>query len=110
MHAQPHHPLVRDIKKALFDCWENENKLIDYFCFHFLAYNIIHSSDKHLNAWQSQALLSNKEPHLLQDYLDETFDKNILANIQEKSSVHKLIYKYRTLKKHSFLNYIINEL
>lgn len=109
IHAQPHHPLIRDIKQTLFDCWENENQLVDYFCFHFIAYNIIHSSSEYLIEWQSRAFLSNKEPHLFQYSLDENFDENTLANIKKKSSVHKLTYKYRTLRKDSFLDYFINK-
>ncbi len=102
IHVQPHHPLIRDIKQTLFNYWKNEDKLIDYFCFHFMAYNIIHSSDNYLKKWQSQEFFSNKEPHLLQEALDEDFDTNAFNNIIKSSNIHKITYKYRSIRKGSF--------
>ena len=109
MHAQPNQPFIRDIKQTLFNYWKNEDQLIDYFCFHFIAYNIIHFSTKYLSEWQSQAFLSNKEPHIFQDALDENFDTNTLMKIKEESSIHKLTYKYRNVKQGSYLDYFINK-
>ena len=109
IHAQPNQRFIKDIKQTLFNYWENEQQLVDYFCFHFIAYNIIHSSREYLNEWQSKKLLSNKEPHLFQDTLDKNFDTDTFMKIKEESSVHKLTYKYRTLRKGSFLDHLVND-
>lgn len=108
MHAQPNQPFIKDIKQTLFNYWKNEDRLIDYFCFHFIVYNVIHSNRQYINEWQTQAFLSNKEPHLFQNSLDKDFDTNALDNIKKKSSVHKLTYKYRTLREGSFLDYLVS--
>lgn len=110
MHAQPNQKILKDIKQTLFNYWKHEDKLIDYFCLHFIAYNVIHSSNYHLSNWQSQAFLSNKEPHLLQDALDEKFNMDTFNKIKGMSSVHKLTYKYRRIIQHSFLDFIVHKL
>lgn len=109
MHAQPNQPFIKDIKQTLFNYWKNEARLIDYFCFHFIAYNVIHSNREYLNKWQAQAFLSNKQPHLLQESLDKNFNKDFLDIIKRESSIHKLTYKYRTFKKGSFLDHLVND-
>ena len=53
--------------------------------------------------------LSNKEPHILQAFLNKKYDENLYNEIVNLSNIHKLTYKYKSVQQKSFLEYILNK-
>ena len=107
MHSQPN-LLMSACLGMLFEYWKNEKKLIDYFLFHKMFTMAVMGHPECQMIYKSMPLLSNFEPHQLQNLLSEKFNTKIYKEIQSWSPIHKLTYKKHIETPNSFYDYIIN--
>lgn len=109
IHAQPQHPLISSIKKSLFEYWRNESDIIDYFLFHYIAYNIVYSNPLLLKEWLDEVpKIPQQLPKILMKKRNDKFNLKDFNCIITDSNIHKLSYKYRIVGKNSFLHYLLN--
>lgn len=108
MHAQPNHVFIKSLKYSLSEYWKQENQLIDYFLFHYIAYNTIHSSKAYMQKWEESPKISIRTTNLLLRNWNLKYSEDLWNEIISTTSIHKLTYKFSVVKKDTILDYIIN--
>lgn len=101
-------PILITVRDLLFDYWEHNNYLIDYFIFHyFFTMTVIY---KYFKQFNDIPIVSHLLPHILQYECLNKYDKDKFMKISRQSSFHKLTHKIDEdkIKKDSFLSYIIS--
>lgn len=106
IHSRPNHVFMDIIKNSLFSYWKNENELLDYFLLHILFCLMINKNKGLKNIWDKLYHLSNKEPHLLQNELNNIYYEDIFEKIKSITSIHKLTYKIENKISGSFFEYL----
>lgn len=88
--AKTNNKILMAVKFLLFEYWEKNNFVVDYFIFHiFMSIVLEFYSDD----WKKIMPASNTDPHLLLFRLFEDYDENIWESIKNKTCFHKLTYK-----------------
>ena len=106
--SMPNNPIFILMKNILEQYWKIENKCCHYFMYHILfSLSVIENPVCKLN-FDNMISLSNREPHLLQNSLYYPFDKNLFEEKKKMSPIHKLTYKFNTIKEGTFIDYLIN--
>ena len=83
-------PIINATRDILYNYWKNENIVIQYYFFH-LVFKMV--CDQYKNVWNIVPTKINTYSHLLQKQLNNKYDKKIICNILDNTSVHKLFYK-----------------
>lgn len=110
IHAKPNHLLLKALKQALFNYWQSEQELIDYFLLHLLLKGIVDHNPELHRLWSNTPHISNKEPHALQFCLLETFDQVKFNEITSHCAIHKLTYKIDSAdQNNTFLSVLLND-
>lgn len=110
MQAIPNHVIIKNLKNALFNYWQQENTLIDYFLLHLLLKGLVDNHPLLDNMWKNTPQLSNKAPHVLQFKLLDTYNQAILNEIKHNTTIHKLTYKISPNKDHNtYLNVLLEK-
>lgn len=91
MVAKPGHPILLATRALLYDYWNNQSSLIDYFLIHHFI-NI--SKEYFTELWKQVPRYSNSLPHLLLLELFEPYSEERLTEIYRLTSIHKLSYKF----------------
>lgn len=107
--ACTNNPILLLVRSLLFDYWEKNNKLIDYFIFHDFFQLAI---EAYPEEWSKVIPFNNSVPHILLLRLFENYDEDIWNAVIKMSCFHKLTYKFTKedeMKPGTFYNYIINE-
>ena len=111
IHAKPNCVLINATLKIWEEYWKNENKLIDYFLFHYiLTFVIVNNKEagkifnKSLSLWNGERLMR------LAGMLLWRIDEAKFAAITEFAPIHKLTYKYdfTQSKKSSISDFCLN--
>lgn len=90
--AVPNHPILLHARDLLYAYWRKENKLVDYFLFHFFVTMCMRT---YRDLLYNAPFNSNLNPHTLQFvYLFNQYDAKIYQYLQELCFVHKLTYKF----------------
>lgn len=105
------HPLWQRQLKLLYDYWERENSLENYFLFHIFLYLLVTYNPQAKKYFIEMPHFCNSNPHLMQVYFNIPFSKNLWKNLLTESSIHKLTYKHKdpTPNEHTIWSYLINE-
>ena len=93
--AQKNNPIITSLTTILTAYWEKETSFKHYFLFQILFNELIQFEPYcNLNCEK----ISDTIPHLLLKNYNEQYDENILQDIYQKTSIHKLTYikKYKT--------------
>ena len=108
--AKAGNKIIENVLKMLLEYWKNENKLINYFIFHYIFTIAILKNDNFKEEYINMPSYSNINVHLLQKCLFEKYDKNLFNLVKSMSDIHKLTYKNLNLNiyRDSFLNYLLH--
>ncbi len=103
------HPIMKLCRDALFSYWSQENYLKDYYIFHIFFYLIVNENPVCRELFNQMPYVPNVDVHTLQFTLREPFSERKWKNIIERSSVHKLTYKYPNNIDYTntFLSYLL---
>ena len=107
MHAQPNNNIICCVRNALFDYWKNENKIIDYFLIYFIFTGLINNHSHLAQEWKLSINLIEEPTHRIQSFFDKKFSLTELKEIKQKSSTHKLTYRYKHKIEGSFLDILL---
>jgi hypothetical protein len=90
--------LIRNMKNLMFEYWKYENHLINYFLYHLFFDLMIEKSRYLAQKWGKVPLIYDDcydlEYNFFTPYSDELWQ-----SIQQKTSIHKLSYKYKKDKE-----------
>lgn len=111
MHAKPGTLLMNATKKIWEEYWKNEDKLIDYFLFHYiLTFVIVNNREagkifsKSLSLWNADKLMR------LASMISCPMDGKKFAVIKEFAPIHKLSYKHGDIQnvKETLWDFVVN--
>jgi mannosyltransferase OCH1-like enzyme len=110
--ANPHNVLLYNVLCILCEYWNKNNKIIDYFMFHYFFNVIVESKKEYRNFFDKIPYMSNQTPHYLQlKLLFSKFDEEIWNNVKDSSFCHKLTYKIDCPQDNfidTYFNYILD--
>jgi hypothetical protein len=108
----PSNTIIIAMRNFHYEYWKNEDKVFDYFMYHFYFDTMIAKNKLIREEWEKVPLFWDYDCYDFGDvYLLEKYDKKIFNDIVKKSTIHKLKYKYDKTKKvegtflEKFLNY-----
>ena len=94
--ASTHNPILELTKSLLYDYWEKNSKLVDYFLFHdFLEIAI----ETYPEEWEKVIPYSNSIPHILLLRLFEKYNDDVWTALKNLCCVHKLSYKFEEVNQ-----------
>lgn len=108
MTSCTNNPILLLVRALLFDYWEKNNKLIDYFIFHYFFELAI---EAYPNEWNKVIPFSNSTPHILLLRLFENYNYSTFNYVADMTKFHKLTYKFSNEKKklkNTYYDYIVN--
>ena len=85
------HPILALTQALLYDYWEKNNDMVDYFIFHFFFQLAV---EQYAEEWKKVVPFCNSVPHILLNHLFEEYDETIWEAVKEMISFHKLSYKF----------------
>ena len=104
--------IIKKWKEKTINYWKNNDKMHNYFWFHYLFNDLYNSDNKFKELWDSTPKISANGPHYLEilGLLNKTSNK-VKNHIKEvKTPFYKLSYKYDIEKfdENCNLSYIMN--
>lgn len=93
--------------RTLIEYWKTNNKLVEYFLFHYIFSRTIEANENTRKMWRELPYYNNVNPHVLQYELKNKYDKERWQYIRRISTIHKLTYIV-TEDKESFYGHIID--
>lgn len=95
--AKPEEPVLKRVRELLYDYWQNNNSVIDYFVYHTFFQLVL---DAHVENKKRIVQYPNSLPHILLLSLNDEYSKKRMDQILAMISIHKLTYKISdTIKK-----------
>lgn len=94
--ACTNNPILLLTQSMLYDYWEKNDRMIDYFLLHKFFQIAI---EKYPEEWQKVVPFDNSTPHILLLRLFEKYDEYIWSSIREQTCFHKISYKFEDDKK-----------
>lgn len=89
--ANAGHPILKLTRDLLYDYWKNNDKLVDYFIFHYY-FEIACQAFPELSA--TMVPCSSETPHILLLHLFEQSSEKWMDAVLSQSCFHKLTYKF----------------
>lgn len=83
--------ILAAVQYLLYDYWNKNNQVIDYFIFHDFFQIVI---EKYHNEWSKVVPFNNATPHIILLRLFERYDEKIWNSVIAQTPFHKLSYKY----------------
>lgn len=110
LYAKANSRILNLVKAILDEYWKYENKLINYFLFHYvLTFVIMHDEDS-AEIFCSMYSRDNFNPHILQNVLYDKFDESMFSEIKKLSPIHKLTYQKSSEIEGTFLEYLFSHI
>ncbi len=108
LKADKNNVIIRCLKNLMFEYWKHENKMINYFLV-YLAYDMVVTENaKCVEQWAKTPLIYD-DCYELADNFFEPYKEQKWAEIKDKTSVHKLSWKYKKEPaENSFLQHLLN--
>lgn len=109
IYAKPNNKIILKTRTLLFNYWEKNNFLIDYFLFHIF---FCIACNRFSEEYESVPKVDNSAPHYIQLEFQKKFSKERYKQILKKSGVHKLTYKISNSiinDTENLYNYIIKD-
>lgn len=91
MTAKAGNKLIDLTLALLYEYWRKNNKLIDYFIFHYFFQLVI---ENYAEEWNKVVPFSNATPHILLLRMFGKYDENMWDSICNQTPIHKLSYKF----------------
>lgn len=91
MTAKKNNKIICLTLALLYEYWEKNNQLSDYFIFHDFFQLAI---EVYSNEWSRVIPFSNATPHILLLRLFEQYDEKVWCAVKEQTVFHKLTYKF----------------
>ena len=110
MTARPNQKFIFMMRELLYDYWENNDEVIDYFIFHDFFQILI---DRYPEEWNRVVPFSNSVPHILLLRLFDEYNDEIWNAVTAMTPFHKLTYKFKnsdTMQKNSYYQKIMEKL
>lgn len=89
--ATKQHPILCATRDLLYAYWEDNDKLVNYYLFHFFFQM---AAEHYPSLWDSVPRFSNIPPHVLQFEMFEPFNQERFDQIKHMSDFHKLTWKH----------------
>ena len=96
------------MKKFLEEYWKKEDRVIDYFLYHYMLSYIIITDNESQNIFKTMPSMTNIAPHILQNVLYDTFNSQLYSEIIKLTTIHKLTYQKQKDIEGTFLEKIIS--
>jgi mannosyltransferase OCH1-like enzyme len=105
--AKSNHPILLLTRKLLWQYWDDEDVLADYFLFHiFLAM----AARKYSSLWDEIPFFNNASPHVLQTELLKEYSDSRWEQIKGMSVLHKLSFHLDySATTNTFYQYLVKE-
>ena len=100
--------LIEKLKRLIYAYWQNETKVVDYFFFHIFFDLLIENDEECAEIWRKNPLIFDDCYDLEYNYFQK-FDEQTWKRLKQKSSIHKLSWKYKKEPKpDTFLARLLN--
>ncbi len=102
--------IIYNIKRLLYEYWKQEKRVINYFIYHIFFDLMIESNTKLAEEWRKVPVLYD-DCYELEHSFFKPYEKEKWLEINQKTHIHKLSYKYDKNKniQGSFLEYLLND-
>lgn len=107
LHSQPNNNLMCSVRNALFNYWEHEDSIVDYFLIYFIFKCLVDRNNNLAKEWNSSIKITEDATHQMQLSFNNSFNSKKLEQIKENSSIHKLTYHYKTIIDGSLLDILL---
>lgn len=98
IYAKKGNEIIKELRKMIYNYWEVEKKLRNYFLFHIMFKKIVQSNSFNKSSFDSILYVNNSNPHILSRKMELAFDEEEWEIIRTQSPVHKLTYKHNVLQ------------
>ena len=99
--------VIVGLKNFMFEYWKHENKMINYFLV-YIAFDMVVSANAECAKQWAQTPLIYDDCYELADNFFAPYSSQKWAEIEAKTSIHKLSWKYKKEPpKNSFLQYLL---
>lgn len=113
MRIKKGNPLLGMWRKLLFEYWEKENSLLDYFTLHFLFRFLVENNEEAADLFSRMPKISQDPTHVLFCELkDNAYSPQLYKRVTEKTFFQKTTYKdssARIPKKGSIAEFILSQ-
>lgn len=89
--------LIKNMQNLMFEYWKYENRLINYFLYH-LFFDLMIEKNKDLAQYWQQFPIIYDNCYELEYSFFKPYSLNKWQEIKQKTSIHKLSYKYKKNK------------
>ena len=91
--AKKGHPILCSVRDLLFEYWKDNDKLMNYYIYHFFFQM---ATEHYAELWNAVPRFSNIPPHILQFEMFNQYDSQRFEQICQMSDFHKLTWKHKT--------------
>lgn len=109
MTASAQHKVLLAVRHLIWQYWQRENKLIDYFLLHHF---IMMVANYYQEEWQKMIQVPNSLPHILLLMLFNPFNPDKWQAVCQSTPFHKLSYKfdeYQLRQQDTYYQYIMQQ-
>lgn len=100
--------LIRGLRDSLYNFWEHENDVGDYYLFHIFVSKLLDNYPNLKREWMDMPFADYQHPHYLSSVMKRNFTQEEWNKVKAISSIHKLTYKQRSVNSKSIYKKIIN--
>lgn len=98
IYAKNSNGLFADLRNLLYNYWEKEQKLRNYYLFHIMFAKVVNSNSFYRSIFFSMPYFNNSTPHTLAAKMQLPFNQQEWNIMKSQSDVHKLTYKNKILQ------------
>ena len=93
--AKKNNYIINTMRKVMLEYWKNETIMIDYFMYHIFFNILLKENENFKKSFSKVITLMDCDGHYeLSNYLLHKYDKEIFNSILNKTTIHKLTYRY----------------
>lgn len=97
--AKKNNYIINTMRKVMLEYWKYETIMIDYFMYHIFFDLLLKNNKNFQNDFSKVIKLMDCDYHYeLGSHLLHKYDKNLFDNISNKTTIHKLSYRYMLAK------------
>ncbi|MDY6364933.1 MAG: capsular polysaccharide synthesis protein [Cyanobacteriota bacterium] len=86
--------LLEKLKCLMFEYWRYETKMLDYFLFHIFFDLLVENDEECADIWRKTPVIYD-DCYDLESHYFQKFDEQTWQRIKQKTSIHKLSWKYK---------------
>ena len=94
MHStNQHNYIIYRLKECLYDYWQKNNKLLEYFLLHFFFVVLVENDERGYKEWKEMPMFMSWLPQILVQEYTKEFNQERFDYIKQLCPVHKFSYK-----------------